>query len=151
MSVYELGFAPTNTLANTAQWEFVAGSGEPANILEIGYSRTATAGEQWLIGRPGNTPAGGTPITASNPTDLKDSASTSSGGIVLSGWTTAPTAPSGGKLFTTQRWQTANQQGMLFSWWKGLLIVDPSRNNGLVMWASDAPAAGTRVWIKWEE
>lgn len=73
-----------------AAWEFRAGS-DPAYIREIYFALvTNTLIRAWFL-RPANTPAGGT-LGLGEPENQDDSAS--SGGVVVTGWTTAPTMPS---------------------------------------------------------
>ena len=151
MPVYELGFACTSTADAAPSLEIMSPT-RPAFLLEFAFG-TPGGGSTltWEFHRPSNTPAGGTPINASETTNLEGEG-TSSLGVILSGWSTAPTVAAGGMhrisrnpTGTTAPWMA------VFGWLPGEMVVGTSRSQSLLLWNTQAPGAGNRVWMRWEE
>lgn len=149
-TTYELGIFTTGTGSGAAAAEFRAGAARPMSILEMGLFLNAATATTLALGRPGNTPAGGTAQTATLPSNLMPSGGASAGGIILSGWGTAPTAPSAGN--TMRMWQSGATQGagIVWTWDQGEMIVSPTTSSGLVLW-NLAANAQMRMYLKWIE
>lgn len=158
--LYSLGILTTDT-ANApnpggTDLEIVAGAGRPMSILELRLVCLSTGGAlngTPVFARPTNTPAGGTVQTASAPLDLEAGGGASAGGVILSGWTTAPTAPSSpaGGILSTLRIDTPSTLSLELrqSWEPGDVVVHPTRSSGLVLWSpftSGRPYVVTMVW-----
>jgi hypothetical protein len=144
MALYELavvGGAGTN---GVAQCEFRAGSA-PAYIREIGVFLNAATASTIGIGRPANngSVAGGT-LAPGQPNNQDDASPV--GGIVASGWSTAPTAPT--QLLRRIGLPAAIGNGMVFTWGeRGLRI---KQNTSLVIWNLAASSVAS-IYIVWEE
>lgn len=91
MAAYERGDLTTGTASGAAALEIRAGANDPLYIEELGLFLNAATASLLGFGRPANTPAGGT--VGLGDADLGGDEAASAGGVVLSGWTTAPTAP----------------------------------------------------------
>src|SRR5688572_4376417 len=89
MAVYEIGLRTSGVGSGAAGWELRAGT-RRVQVHEIGVTLMAATASTFGIGRPANTPAGGTNNVAP-PGDLVDAAF--GGSNFLAGWSTAPTAP----------------------------------------------------------
>ena len=148
MPVYELAIASTTTTVNTPFFEILSPT-RPAEILEIGMFPAAT--QIWSVRRPSNTPAGGTAQNADETSDLSG-AGVSSLGLILAGWSTAPTIDAGGWAVACRN-PTAgvNTWGQVLGFLPGELVVGPTRNQSALVWADQAPSAGARLYLRWEE
>src|SRR5215472_1267418 len=135
----ELAFSTAAAGAAAAYSEFVPNGTRRAYIREMGmFSQSATAAAKTQLGRPGNTPAGGT-VQVGSAQDPSNVAPVS--GVVTSGWTTAPTAPSAAN--TLRQWDFNNVpgSGVIFTWpADGELIAGASRANGIVTWNAGGSA-----------
>ena len=150
LTTYELGILTTVGTSGVAACEFQAGAAKPMAILEMGiYLSTATA-TTLTLGRPGNTPTGGTPQTATAPTTLGPGLSTSAGGIILGSWGTTPTVPSAGNSFRMVVLPGAIGNGFTWNWEEGEMIVSPTRSSGLVLWNAGTNSV-LRLSVKWTE
>lgn len=114
------------------------------------FSQAATAASKTQLGRPGNTPAGGT-VQVGSPQDPSDAVATA--GFVTSGWSTAPTAPSATN--TLRQWDFNNVIGssVIFTWPSdGELVAGAARVNGLVIWnAGAAGGPASDLYFVWSE
>jgi hypothetical protein len=89
------------------------------------------------IGRPGNTPAGGTSVIPP-PTDYSDSASTTIT-TYAAGWTTAPTVPA---TFLKRTSIAASLgAGIVWNFEQDKWIFGGSRTNSFVLWIISLSAA----------
>ncbi len=133
MAIYSIAVRTTNVTIANATVEFRAV--RSIDILEINiFSTTATAAS-YGFGRPANTPAGGT-INLGQAEDPNAAATTS--GLVISGQTTAPTAPT--NFIRRVHLPGAIGAGMLFTWPErgGLRLAAGS---SFVVWNVTATAA----------
>lgn len=147
--IYELGILTTGTASGAAALELRAGSGRPMRVQEFGVFLNAATASIMRCGRPGNTPAGGTAQVATNPSDLS-STTASVGGIILSGWTTAPTVPAAGNTMRMVAEPAAIGNGMVWAWVPNSFLVSPTTSLGWVLWNEQLNAA-TRSYVKWDE
>lgn len=89
MACYEIGVRTSGVASASAALELRSGT-KRARVHELGITLQAATATTLGLGRPANTPAGGT----NNPplaTDAADSAALA--GAYLAGWSTVPTAP----------------------------------------------------------
>jgi hypothetical protein len=147
---YELGILTTGTASGAAAAEIRAGTSTPLSLLELGIFLNAATATILQIGRPGNTPAGGTAQTATKPTSLRPSGGASLGGIILASWTTAPTVPAAGNNHRQISLPAAIGNGIVFSWQIGEMIISPTTADGMVIWNSQLNSA-LRIYMKWDE
>jgi len=150
LATYEVGILTTGVTNATPACEFVAGSGKPMSILEMGIFLNAATATTLTLGRPGNTPTTGTPQTGTLPTTLGNSLGVSVGGIVLSGWGTTPTVPAAGNSFRMLQLAAAIGNGVVWNWEEGEMVVSPTRSSGLVLWNVSTNSA-LRLSVKWTE
>lgn len=150
MAVYEVSSATSSGTTGAAALEFVAGTNAPASILEFGIFLTAATASTYILGRPGNTPAGGTPQTATLPANLPSGGGASVGGFVLSGWTTAPTVPAAGHTLRSIALPAAIGNGIVWTWEPDQLVVSPTRSSGLILWNA-ATNSTVRFYLRWRE
>lgn len=150
MALYEVGGLTTGTGSGAAALEIVAGTNSPMSLVELGFFLTAATATTLSLGRPGNTPAGGTSQVATLSSTLGSGGTASLGGFILSGWSTAPTAPSAGNTMRTIQLPANIGNGIIWSWDLDELIIGPTRSNGLVLWNLAANSA-LRFYIKWRE
>lgn len=134
---YENAGTSSAAASAAAYAEFRPNGTRRAKVREIGmFSQAATAAAKTQLGRPGNTPAGGT-VQVGVAQDPSEAAATA--GWVLSGWTTAPTAPS----TAMRQWDFNNVigSGVIYTWPSdGELVAGSSVANGLVIWNAGASA-----------
>ena len=150
LATYELGMLTTGVTNANAALEIVAGSAKPMSILEMGIYLNAATATTLTLGRPGNTPTGGTPQTATLPITLGSQLGASVGGIVLSGWGTAPTVPAAGNSMRMLSLPAAIGNGVTWNWEEGEMVVSPTRSSGLVLWNVVTNSA-LRFSLKWSE
>lgn len=144
MSNYERGDLTTATAAASAALEIRAGASEPMYIKELGLFLTAATASTLGLGRPANTPAGGTVGLGSADLDPDDVPSV--GGVVLSGQTTAPTAPTIFKRTIVLPGAIGN--GIVWTWPEPGLRV--KQTTSLVVW-NVALNSALRYYIRWSE
>lgn len=147
---YELGILTTGTANASAAAELRAGTAAPMSLLELGIFLNAATASLLTVGRPGNTPAGGTSQTATLPTSLRPSGGASLGGIILAGWTTAPTVPAAGNTQRSLSLPGAIGNGIVFTWQIGEMIISPTTSSGYVIWNAQLNSA-LRLSAKWDE
>lgn len=147
---YELGSLTSGTASGSAALEVVPGAARPMSILEMGIFLNAATASIFRVGRPGNTPAGGTSQTATLPVGLTPSGGASVGGIILSGWTTAPTVPAAGNSMRMISLPGAVGNGVVWAWPLGEFIVNPTRSSSWVLWNEQLNGA-LRQYMKWDE
>lgn len=147
---YEIGVLTTTATSGSTAVEFVAGSGRPMHILEMGIFLNAGTATTLVLGRPGNTPAGGTVQTGTLPTTLGTSLGASVGGIILSGQSTAPTVPAAGNSFRMITLGATIGNGIVWNWEEGEMMVSPTRSSGLILW-NLALNSALRFYVKWTE
>lgn len=148
--LYELGVLTTTVTLSSVAAEIRAGTAAPMELLEMGIFLNAATATTLALGRPGNTPAGGTSQTATKPSGLNAVGGASLGGIILSGQTTAPTVPSAGNTLRQIALPAAIGNGIVFTWQPGELIVSPTTSDGLILWNLTAGSA-LRLYIRWRE
>jgi hypothetical protein len=148
MARYELSVLGGSALSGAAQAEIVAIT-NPMSILEMGCRNNAATAGSLAVGRPANTPAGGTAQTATGQSDWSTTGA-SLGGIITTGWTTAPTAPAAGRTLRAWSVGAVIGDGMVFTWEPGEFVVPVGRANGVVVWNLAAVSA-QRIYIKWTE
>jgi hypothetical protein len=144
VALYELSVVGGSGSSGAAQCEFRAGA-DPAYIREIGVFLNAATASTIGIGRPANngSVAGGTVVLGQGGN--QDDANPA-GGIVASGWTTAPTAPA--QFFRRIGLPAAIGNGMVFTWGERGLRV--KQNTSLVIWNLAANSVAS-IYIVWEE
>lgn len=126
MARYEIGIRSTNVTIANAMAEFRAVRRCDVLSCEI-YLVTGTACTVGL-GRPANTPAGGT-IQLGQAYDGVGAPTTTSG-LVISSQTTAPTVP--GQFFKRINFPAAVGAGIIWTWEPGELAVNTGAS--LVLW-----------------
>jgi hypothetical protein len=145
--VYELTIATTSTTAGgTPIIEIL--SSRAASILELGLTLASNA-MTWDLRRPANTPVGGTPVNASGSAQLEEGVSTSALGLIVGGWSTAPTGTGGGNFLVAER--TPADTGALMGWLPGQMVVGPTRDLSLIIFAQTTPVVNNRIYVRWEE
>ena len=147
--LYEVAITNTATTAGAAYFEFAAPTRQ-ASLLELGVFLAVATASSWLIGRPGNTPAGGTIQTATKPT-FNGAATASTAGLAPSA-TTAATVPAAGNTFRRFGLPGAIGNGVVFTWNPLEMIVGTSRADSVVVWGLTAVAAsGVNCYAKFIE
>jgi hypothetical protein len=93
MAIYEIGLRTTGVAAAGAGLEIRANANRIARLHELEIVLAAATASTFGIGRPANSGsvAGGT--TNAPPASDTDDVTAYGGALILSGWTTAPTAP----------------------------------------------------------
>lgn len=150
MLLYELGIATSQTTTGNPLLEFQAGSGRPASILEMGVFLNAATASTIQLGRPGNTPTGGTPQVATAGINRLPSTPNSTGGVIIASWTVAPTIPAAGNIHRRIGLAAAVGNGMIWSWNPGEMVVDPTRTGSLILWSLSTVSV-LNTYIKWLE
>jgi hypothetical protein len=142
VNLYELAWQTTATANAAPIFELIA-SGRPLSLLELVIrNNAATAQAQGQLGRPGNTPAGGTAQTATLPINVPQDGVASGGGVILSGWTTAPTQPAAGNRHRISGMPASIGAGETWSWLPGEMIVGTTRSRSLVYWNASGAVIG---------
>lgn len=131
--LYELGRATTVTTTATPVWELMT-SGRSISVLEIGIFLNAATASTFQLGRPGNTPTTGTAQTATQNTMQVGAATASAGGIILSGWGTAPTVPAAGNIHRMAGLPAAIGNGIVWTWNPGEMMITSTRSTSLIIW-----------------
>jgi hypothetical protein len=149
VNIYELGLLTTTITSASCAAEIVGGT-RPISILEIGTFNNAATASTFALGRPGNTPAGGTATTATKPSHLPTGGVVSSGGVILSGWSTAPTAPAAGNTLRQIGLPNLVAAGVVWTWNVGELMVGTGRADSVVLWNLAAGSA-QRFYVKFAE
>lgn len=133
---YEAAVSTVAAASAAAASEFECNGTRRSYIREMGvFSQAATAFSKGQIGRPANTPTGGT-LTAGQPQDPGNAAGTA--GFTTT-WTTAPTAPS----VPMRQFDFNNVigSGVIWTWPSdGELVAGPTRANSIVLWNAGAGA-----------
>lgn len=150
MPRYELSVDTSATGTGAPSLEIVAGAGKPMSLLELELANSAATAFQGILGRPGNTPAGATAQTATLPISRPPNGSASVGGLIASGWTTAPTIPAAGNNHRRLSYAAAIGNGGIHIWQPGEMVIDPTRSGSLILW-NLAVVGFMRVRIKWDE
>ncbi len=145
MALYELGVVGGVGTSGVAQCELRAASTDPIYIREIGIFLNAATASTIGIGRPANngSVAGGT-LVLGQANNQDDPVATA--GLVLTGWTTAPTVPT--QFFRRFGLPAAIGNGMIFTWGeRGLRI---KQGTSLVVWnlALNSIASIYFVWAE---
>lgn len=148
-SVYELAVQTSAVGAGAPSLEILA-VGRPMMILELELANSAATAASFTLGRPGNTPAGGTVQTATLPINRPAGGIASGGGTIAAGWTTAPTVPAAGHSHRRIGLAAAIGNGWLGVWGPREMMLDPTRTGSLILW--NVSAVGVmNVRIKFEE
>lgn len=147
---YELGILGTVGTTATAQAEVRAGAAKPMSLLEFGIFLNAATASLFTLGRPGNTPAGGTAQTATLPVSQPSGGAASLGGIILSGWTTAPTVSAAGHTTRSLSLPAAIGNGIVFTWQMGEMMISPTTTTGFILWNAGTNSVA-RIYAKWDE
>lgn len=147
-ATYELAIQTSAVTTGVPSLEFVGGTA-PASILELEIANSAATAASLIIGRPGNTPTGGTAQTATLPLNRPPGGAASAAGVIIAGWTSAPTIPAAGNQHRRVGLAAAIGNGWLGVWAPKEFIVDPTRSGSFIIW--NASAVGVlNVRIKWE-
>ncbi len=109
MAIYSIAVRTTTTTIANAAVEFRAVSA--VSILEINVFSVAATAVSFGLGRPANTPAGGT-INLGQAEEQGSAATTS--GLVISGQSTVPTVPA--NFLRRVHLPGAIGAGMMFTW-----------------------------------
>ncbi len=109
MAIYSIAVRTTNVTIANAAVEFRAV--RACDIIEINIFSTAATAVTFGLGRPANTPAGGT-INLGQAEDPNSGATTS--GLVISGQTTAPTVPA--NFMRRVHFPGSIGAGIIFTW-----------------------------------
>jgi len=132
--------------------EIAASSSERLRVREVGvYMNSAAGGAVTVaLGRPGNTPVGGT-AALGNAEDPADPAAT--GQVLTAGWSTAPTVPT--VIFRQIVLPATVGAGVSWYWPPGdELLCGVTRNLGLVIWDLAQTIAASQtcsIYAKWAE
>lgn len=148
-STYEITVATSATGTGAPSLEMLA-VGRPVAITELEISNTAATATAVTLGRPGNTPAGGTVQTATLPINRPPGGVASGGGMIVSGWTTAPTIPAAGHSNRRIALPAAIGAGWLGVWAPKEMMLDPTRSGSLILW-NTAVIGVLNVRMKFEE
>jgi hypothetical protein len=124
MAVYEIGLRTSVVTTASAGYE-LRGSTRRLQVFQIGITLQAATASTFGIGRPANTPAGGTNNVAP-PGDPADAATGASN--ILAGWSTAPTAPA--TFFRRIGFPATIGSGIIFTFRQLILPISGS----LVLW-----------------
>lgn len=148
-SVYELSIQTSATGTGAPSLEIVA-VGRPMAILELEIANAAATAASLIIGRPGNTPAGGTAQVATLPINRPPGGVASGGGLIIASWSTAPTIPAAGNQHRRVGTAASIGNGWIGAWGQREMMIDPTRSGSLIIW--NASAIGVlNVRVKWEE
>lgn len=140
MAVFEIGLRTSVTSTGAAGLEIRAGT-RRVQIYEMGFTLQAATASTFGIGRPGNTPIGGT-NNVPPPGDPADAAALFQ--AILAGWSTAPTIPA---VFM-RRWgfPSAIGSGIIHTFRR--LIIPAS--GSLILWNLSAVGVSD-VYVQAEE
>jgi hypothetical protein len=144
MALYELSVAGGAGTISVAQAELRAASTDAIYVYEVGVSLTAATASSIGLGRPANSGsvAGGTlAVGLGNDQDVAAAV----GGIVTTGWTTAPTAPT--NFFRRIGLPAAIGNGVIWTWPRGLRV---KQGTSLVLWNITASSIAN-IHFVWEE
>ena len=143
MPVFEKGDLTTGVTAANAAFEFRAGA-QTCFVYELGLFLNAATASILGLGRPANngSVAGGTVGVGQN---IDEDGAAALAGIVLSGWTTAPTAPT--NFMRQIGLPAAIGNGIVWSWPRGLRV---KAARSLVVW-NIATSSALRYYVAWEE
>jgi hypothetical protein len=128
MALYEVSVAGGAGTISVAQAELRAAATDAIYVYEIGVSLTAATASSIGLGRPANSGsvAGGTQ-TLGQANNQDDPVAV--GGVVTTGWTTAPTAPT---VFLRRiGLPAAIGNGVIWTWPRGLRV---KQGTSLVLW-----------------
>src|SRR5687767_4306614 len=117
MAAYEIGLRTSVVTTGAAGYELRAGT-RRVQVHEIGITLQAATASTFGIGRPQNTPVGGTNNIAP-PGDAADAAF--GGSNILAGWSTAPTAPA--TFFRRHGFPATIGSGIIFTFRQLILPV----------------------------
>jgi hypothetical protein len=151
--LYELAITSATAAAGANYFEHLSNGTRRCHVREYDFfSQTAVAISLAQLGRPANTPAGGTATVASGgQQDPAEAAGT--GGFITSGWSTAPTQPA-----TTARLKQFDAaavigSGVIYTWPSdGEVKIGLTRNLSLTLWnagaATGPPLSASSVWAE---
>lgn len=125
MAMFQIGVRTSGVAITTAGIEIRASASRITLVHELEIMMAAATASVVGIGRPANTPAGGT--TNAPPSADVDDAAVYGGSIILAGWTTAPTAPAS-FLYRV------NLPGTLGATYRLTRPVEIARGGSLVLW-----------------
>lgn len=144
MALYEVSVAGGVGTIATAQAELRAGSADALTVYEIGVTLNAATASTIGLGRPANngSVAGGTQTLGQ--ANIQDDP-VAVGGVVTTGWTTSPTAPS---VFLRRIGLPATiGTGIVWTWPKGLRV---KQSTSLVVWNITAASIAS-IYFVFEE
>jgi len=143
---YELALENVANAGSAApQFEFEGNGTRRPKLREHSLFITGATASRFSIGRPGNTPTGGS-VTVGGAQDPSDAAATAG---VTSTWTTAPTVPS--PKMRSVEFNNVVGSGVIWTWPSdGELGIGPTRASSLIDWSGSAGAAVTGNWT-WGE
>jgi hypothetical protein len=143
---YELSLLNVaNAGAAAPQFELESNATRRAKVRETQLFITGATASRFSIGRPGNTPTGGS-VTVGGAQDAGDAAATAG---VTSTWTTAPTVPS--PHMRGVDFNNVVGSGVIWTWPSdGEFVVGLARSASQLVWSLTAGAAVDGTWI-WGE
>ena len=143
MALYELGWTTTATTLNSVPFELRAGA-DPVYLRELGIFAASAVALSAGLGRPANTVGAGGTLTLGQGVVSDDAAA--SAGVVLSGQTTAPTAPT--NYLRRLGLPAAVGNGVVFSWGDRGLRLKQASSLVLVLLAAGPTL---NCYASWEE
>lgn len=143
---YELALENvTNAGSAAPQFELESNGTRRPKIREHSLFITAATASRFSIGRPGNTPTGGS-VTVGGAQDPGDAAATAG---VTTTWTTAPTVPA--PKMRSVEFNNVVGSGVIWTWPSdGEITCGLTRAGSLIDWSGTAGSAVTGSWT-WGE
>ena len=141
-SRYELGIVGGTASLAMAQCELRAGAADSIWVKEVGVFLNAATASTIGLGKPANTPAGGTPVLG----QATNGGAAAVGGVVTTGWSTAPTAPT--IFYRRMGLPAAIGNGIIWTFQGDGLLIPVA--GSLVVWNVTLGAIASVYWV-WEE
>jgi hypothetical protein len=141
-SRYGLGIVGGTASLGLAQCELRAGPVDCIWVKELGIFLNAATASTIGFGKPANVPAGGSPVLG----QATNGGSPAVGGVVSSGWSTAPTAPT--IFYRRMGLPAAIGNGIIWTFEGDGLLVPQS--GALVVWNITLGSIASIYWV-WEE
>lgn len=137
MALYEIAIQTSATGTGAPSLELLAVT-RPTFLRELEIANSAATAASLILGRPGNTPAGGTAQVATLPINRPPGGQPSVGGLIIAGWTTPPTIPAAGNMHRRIGMPAAIGAGWLGVWAPWEMTLDPTRSGSLILWNASA-------------
>jgi hypothetical protein len=142
MARYELAVTGGVGTIAVAQAELRAGAADAIWLRELGIFLNAATASRIGFGKPANTPAGGSPVLGL----ATNGGAAAAGGVVVSGWSTAPTAPT--QYYRIIGLPAAIGNGIIWTFQGDGLLIPAS--GAVVIWNITASSIASIFWV-WEE